>query len=1020
MSEYSSAIVESPTAIHSSPLSASRSTSGRPSRRSDSKHGDTSTPARHQSFNAPSNSSQILPHSLHRSHTADISNLSRTGETESRTSKPRDATQRKLSLQTRVNPVSSTTPSFSSRPLPSGSLSISVPSTISVDSISESTSTAGARRAFASAEALSSPYAPSQPSTSSHTLPNLRTPSASRAATASASRKSSGTSSDREVNGHLDLKRLLSKPAALPGHSGSSIISLSSDAELPTLGSSPGARRAMTSPDPVLPRKMSVTSTSRPREKSPTKPATAPPSRSPSVKRGSPHTSSKDSERELNSKPRNVLRRKASIQSNPSTPTASTFQIDHGAPQTPRASSSKHSPRASEPTRTLGSSSRRPVTQPMDAPPIHTVKFGKSTPPVGLTPAGAVVHAYMQQTQRREELEDISGWDEQRQGSSRRLPLLKTSSSQEDFTGESSKGPYYTVYGSSAEKVVTAKEDEAWGLSFDSYYGCDDRPRTGKSTVVISGGSGGTASGSSGVRSLTRKVSGRFRKVAGGGRSHDSPKSEAEGGSVHDRSWTPFDGRPGIPEQSSSSSKHGSPLRPSVDVKDKFSSHSSSTDKIHSPDSMDGGREARRERAVRSPTKEYESPKHRHREEESSSGGKLWKLMKRISTGGLRDKYHREPTPPPVPALPKNLLPASRMTLDIQKPRDQDNVGETGVLLSRFMQSRTSLSGVRPSTSPGMREKTQHDFSSRPSTGKASASPSAPRQSTTTRSSSPMSSEFASPRFTKSHSNRSSTSSYGEEIPPLPTTPNGAVVQHILSPSELMQLSKDDDGPPRSPSRPRRTGRSRSVPTEESGFNSAEESRPSLPIPPRRPATSNGLDKRGGSPPSPTIPTFKTVDSVNNFPLSASLSLSMSEFGVIPENDAPPRPRRSSRRHPAPLDISSSSSSHSLSQPSPPRRSLLPSLSLDLVHRTRKSISGSTHRISPRTSTPPQSSSTSQSRSPLTFRELESPRQQLTEKEKADKWDDLLARSERAGGTLHLGETGLMSDNIRFSAFGDL
>lgn len=59
------------------------------------------------------------------------------------------------------------------------------------------------------------------------------------------------------------------------------------------------------------------------------------------------------------------------------------------------------------------------------------------------------------------------------------------------------------------------------------------------------------------------------------------------------------------------------------------------------------------------------------------------------------------------------------------------------------------------------------------------------------------------------------------------------------------------------------------------------------------------------------------------------------------------------------------------------------------------------------------SSAVTQARSPLTFREMESPRRMLTEQEKADKWDDLLERSARAGGTLHLGqaESRLMSDD---------
>lgn len=42
------------------------------------------------------------------------------------------------------------------------------------------------------------------------------------------------------------------------------------------------------------------------------------------------------------------------------------------------------------------------------------------------------------------------------------------------------------------------------------------------------------------------------------------------------------------------------------------------------------------------------------------------------------------------------------------------------------------------------------------------------------------------------------------------------------------------------------------------------------------------------------------------------------------------------------------------------------------------------------------------------------PRNQLTDQEKADKWNDLLARSARAGGTLHLDAGSLLlgSDDI--------
>jgi dsDNA-binding SOS-regulon protein len=47
-------------------------------------------------------------------------------------------------------------------------------------------------------------------------------------------------------------------------------------------------------------------------------------------------------------------------------------------------------------------------------------------------------------------------------------------------------------------------------------------------------------------------------------------------------------------------------------------------------------------------------------------------------------------------------------------------------------------------------------------------------------------------------------------------------------------------------------------------------------------------------------------------------------------------------------------------------------------------------------------------------------RKVLTEKEKADKWDDLLEMSDRAGGTIHIGNAQLLSDSLRFSDYSTL
>jgi dsDNA-binding SOS-regulon protein len=59
------------------------------------------------------------------------------------------------------------------------------------------------------------------------------------------------------------------------------------------------------------------------------------------------------------------------------------------------------------------------------------------------------------------------------------------------------------------------------------------------------------------------------------------------------------------------------------------------------------------------------------------------------------------------------------------------------------------------------------------------------------------------------------------------------------------------------------------------------------------------------------------------------------------------------------------------------------------------------------------------------FREMENEdgetdRKALTEKEKADRWDDLLEKSDRAGGTILLGNSKLASDSLRFSDYSTL
>ncbi|KAF8649372.1 hypothetical protein AX16_005814 [Volvariella volvacea WC 439] len=232
--------------------------------------------------------------------------------------------------------------------------------------------------------------------------------------------------------------------------------------------------------------------------------------------------------------------------------------------------------------------------------------------------------------------------------------------------------------------------------------------------------------------------------------------------------------------------------------------------------------------------------RHHH---SSSSGSKLWKLVKRISTGGLREKYHQDSSDaPPVPALPNDYLQM------IQPRQPHNDISPTSAQDSddarnRFLRSRTSLSAARdsspqperrlnrrpslgvmknssphassaPATSissspnPSLSAKlplpppppipttplSHHQplsSSSLPSSTKSHTGSSANHNVTPTRSSSPVSSsDVASSRFFhRAQSARSSTSSYGDEplpfnigsAPPMPTS----LGQHILPPSEL-------------------------------------------------------------------------------------------------------------------------------------------------------------------------------------------------------------------------------------------
>lgn len=800
---------------------------------------------------------------------------------------------------------------------------------------------------------------------------NLRV-AASRMPSDPASRKSSITSMERDAGMHLDMKRLLSRPGA-PSHSGSDSEPPRSPRLPPTMSRQPSSQHIGSSGAAPLTKERSAMA------RRATDDGSAGHALRKSASKASLHTTI-----QAPPKPRNVLRRKASALSNPATPTAQSFQAQQQpSPQSVSRSSSK-------------SAAPRRTTSAIAEPVVVAGMRRTASPPPNLTPAGAVAHAYKQQEQRRSELAEISGWDEQL--ARPRLEREKSADSRGTFLDEDEEGSgtFYTVFGGSAGRVVAvgSAEDATWDL--DPRVGADDRFKA--PTRTSSGHS------VSAVRGLGRKVSGRFKRSGSGtmGREH------VRGGRQVDE---PFDGRP--PSRTASLSR---PLGPSLDGFVDVRTQASSGSSIPSLQNGTPERKDREPRPLRTMRSLIGKDQHVDKQgaEEGSSGGKLWKLMKRISTGALRDKYQDTTPPPPVPALPdsyKNMA-ASRTTFDIRKGRDDSS--ETGI--TRFMHSRTSMSAVRPATAPQKSSPRSEQPGSRPSTG--------PRPSTTTRSSSPMSSEVASSRFFhKSHSTHSSISSYGEELPPLPNpnSSNTNVGQHIMTPGELYsKLSKDFD---ESSKKPRQRSRSR---TQSLGVEDAprpvSEIRPSLP-PPRRSNTAGSKPAIEGDsePPSPLIPAFETAEPTNHFAaMSASrYSLPMSEFGV-PSDGTLGRPRRSSRRKPPPFDLASTSDSTATAPRTPrtPRSPNVPSINIDVRGTDRKSIaSASMHSTIHESASPSSAGAASNSRSPLRFREMDSPRVPLSEREKAAKWDDLLLRSEQAGGTLHLGDSGLMSDNVRFSDY---
>lgn len=544
---------------------------------------------------------------------------------------------------------------------------------------------------------------------------------------------------------------------------------------------------------------------------------------------------------------------------------------------------------------------------------------------VPLTPAGAVVEAYKQQKLHRDEIPSSPMSTDARMSP---RPSLRGSHDRE----YPEHPPYSNVSGSSSEYHMRS------GGPGDRSDGKYELTRTTSRTIH----SHQSSTPDSCHRSITRKISSRWRKAKGGGVTPEDSPSHNRGHSK---------GRPSLQELWAS---------------DKFSMRSTGRSMDSTPNTSDRAWSGSMEGHARPGSEKGNG----------TDGGKIWRLMRRISTGGLRDRFNDDKIVPPVPAIPKELL-------------ERVNQGEHG---------NEPVSRHQPSSS---RDKDHSRVSAVPRNMTARVAVA----STSSKSSDVASMQF----FHKTHSARSSISSYGEAVV-APHTQEIALDQHIIAPIEQLRLDEDhvEDGKP-GPA-PRSPRRSVSVPAGLRKVGDTEDEHDPLPSP-RRPTWSGESPSRASSrPPSTSAPAS----------WSPHASLQSQGGGVgqarmadgIVSLSPPPRPQRNSKR------IGSMTGSPSLSM----LARQVERSGIRQIDRTPSARSDMTARPeSPESGRSGDQDASPRTRTQVTFRELGARRPPLSEREKMDIWNDLLDRSEKAGGTLHLnGDAELMSDNIRFSTHSEI
>ncbi|KAI0306044.1 hypothetical protein B0F90DRAFT_958501 [Multifurca ochricompacta] len=759
----------------------------------------------------------------------------------------------------------------------------------------------------------------------------------------------------------LDVKRLLSKPAV---PSVASTLSIASDSE--------SHARTQPNSNGVWPSKTRIQ-------------AHAKPISGPSVmsSSGSPEQSPVSTPPSTQQRPRNLLRKKSTSGQ-------------------ARAAMSATLPRKSSISSPFSSTTRSPTAVSMHGQRDTTLQsvFGSqlaapaSAPPFGsgkLTPAGAIVQAYKEQDIRREALATAARAE-------KLSPVIPVGPSWPDAPGHYSfeqhtspaveeAAPYYTVFGGIPGRVVAVDSVQ------DAYAG-DLGP------YEIGSGSHSSQS----IKTLTRKVSARFRRglaaVSGVGTQsgHGNRDGEGEQGNTL-RGDIKGDNPPPRHERQRSFSlpkakRKPESLRLSLDQSDTPFSTDRPEDRLdeHLNYPMPS-------QSAADSVSPLAQSKGKEKAQEKDGGGRLWRLVKRISAGGLRERFQAVGSPPPpVPVLPKDLLPP-RTTLEVQVPVTPDSSSRHGGSEARYgsdggskgmtsylINSRLPMSAMwlnsddRPFTATGSPSGI-HTVLHGP------AATSQPRRPSI--SSSPQSSEPTSTHFFRSHSSRSSFSSIlcTSSPPPLPVPP-------------LVQSSSPHT-------------RSRTKSTSSSSARRPSQDEPQSSISPY-------LQTRKRS--SPDIPAFSVSDVVNKF-IERRPSLARHQQQQQQQQQ---RHHTSDRLA---LKIVTPSSEDIVSPPPRPTRNEL----RDGAHQRERDqsllapgssmqsqdshSSGSTERP-PSRSTPTADTNTGPV-ALLTFRELGGARKQgWTSQEKEDKWDDLLEKSAQAGGTLHLGAGGarLASDNIRFSS----